>query len=727
MKIITTSPALLPAVGLVAGTAAATVFATVPLPAAALLLALALALGRPPGHLLAGFALGLLLGAAGGRPDAELAGWLEAERPVTVLARVDGHPWREDDQTLFFARTVRVRQGRRVATPAVDFLAAMPAGATPPARGSTVRLRGYLRRSAGFANGAGPTRPGPWRLRLKSARLLDVEEPPGLVDAAAGRLRRRVESVLDAAGSGAVGEAAPGLAEQRGLAVVRALVLGDRSHLPDPWRQALRRSGLAHLTAVSGLHVGVVAGLILVAAGPLPARWRLAVAAVGIAGYLLLVGPRPSVLRASLMGLAVIAALLMERPPQALQGLAVGVALLLVEEPSRISDLGFQLSAAATFGILLGSTPVAERLRLLPGWLRPPLAVSLCAQVATLPFTLPLAGGVPLLAPLWNLVAVPWLAVVLVTSFFWLAVAAASAPLGCALLGVLGGLAAPLGGLASLPPATAPALPVTDAELRADPDAAELWMLDVGQGDAVLLRDGDRAVLVDGGGWPAGDLGGRLLLPVLRAAGVGKLRAVALTHPDRDHCGGLRDLVRYLPVDELWMGPGWGEDRCAGELMAAPGTRWRVLWRGERLRLGRWRLEVLHPPPGARRERNDRSLVLRAAVGRRRVLLTGDVEAAAERRLVSRYGADLRSDVLKVAHHGSRTSTSRSFLDAVDPRLALVSAGRSNPYGHPAPEVLDRLAERGVRVLRTDRAGLVRLRFGPDGRLAAHRPGWPRL
>jgi competence protein ComEC len=236
----------------------------------------------------------------------------------------------------------------------------------------------------------------------------------------------------------------------------------------------------------------------------------------------------------------------------------------------------------------------------LPRWLRTPLAVSVCAQAATLPFTLSLAGGVPLLAPLWNLVAVPWLGVALLASFLWLAVAAASASLGGLLLTLLGGLAAPLGGLASLPPATAPAWPLAlGAELDADPDAVELLMLDVGQGDAVLLRDGDRAVLVDGGGWPAGDLGGRLLLPVLRAAGVGRLRAVALTHPDRDHCGGLRDLVRYLPVDELWMAPGWGEDRCAGELMAAPGTRWRVLWRGERLRLGRWRVEVLHPPAPA--------------------------------------------------------------------------------------------------------------------------------
>ncbi|RMH18317.1 MAG: MBL fold metallo-hydrolase [Acidobacteria bacterium] len=251
-------------------------------------------------------------------------------------------------------------------------------------------------------------------------------------------------------------------------------------------------------------------------------------------------------------------------------------------------------------------------------------------------------------------------------------------------------------------------------------------MLDVGQGEALLLRDGRRAILVDGGGWPQGDLGSRVLVPALAARGVRRLDALVMTHPDRDHCRGLVDLVRQLPVAEVWSSPGWTPP-CAVELISAPGPRWRPLWAGDERRLGRWRLAVLHPPPAASRRRhggdNDRSLVLAASVHGRRVLLTGDLEAAGERRLLRASREALAADVLKVAHHGSKTSSTAAFLRAVAPRLALISAGRHNPYGHPAAPVLARLEGAGIRVLRTDRGGAVELTIPAGGPLRIRRPG----
>ena len=254
----------------------------------------------------------------------------------------------------------------------------------------------------------------------------------------------------------------------------------------------------------------------------------------------------------------------------------------------------------------------------------------------------------------------------------------------------------------------------------------ELAMIDVGQGDSILLRDGGRAILVDGGGWLNGDLGGRVLLPALLAEGVHRLDALVMTHPDRDHCAGLVDIAAYLPVDEVWTAPGWDLSGCAGRLLALPGVRTRFLAKGQRRTLGHWRLTVLHPEADDRHEVNERSLVLLAEVRGRRVLLTGDIESWAEHHLADCCARFLRTDILKVAHHGSRTSSTATFLDAASPRLALISAGVDNLYHHPAPDVVERLEEHGARILRTDLGGEILVRFQEDGRLRIETPGAPR-
>jgi competence protein ComEC len=142
--------------------------------------------------------------------------------------------------------------------------------------------------------------------------------------------------------------------------------------------------------------------------------------------------------------------------------------------------------------------------------------------------------------------------------------------------------------------------------------------------------------------------------------------------------------------------------------------------------VGRWQLTVLHPERAESRGTNERSLVLRAEVLGRSVLLTGDMESWAESRLLDCCERQLHVDILKVAHHGSKTSSTESFLDAVSPHLALISAGVKNLYHHPSPIVLDRLREHGARVLRTDRNGMVLLRFQADGRTHLELPGEPR-
>ena len=266
---------------------------------------------------------------------------------------------------------------------------------------------------------------------------------------------------------------------------------------------------------------------------------------------------------------------------------------------------------------------------------------------------------------------------------------------------------------------------VSTPETPTDPD---LMLIDVGQGESIMLRDGNRTLLIDGGGWSQADIAQSILIPTLTRWGVARLDAVVLTHPDLDHCGGLLALASYLSIDNLYTSVGWQGNDCASSLLSRAGIDAHPLWRGERLALGRWQIEVLHPGAGARLGRNDRSLVLRASVLDRQVLLTGDLETAGEGQILGTFDPEHLGpvDVLKVGHHGSRTSTSIAWLERLRPRLALISCGGWNRYGHPAGQTLERLADVGARVLRTDIHGAIRLRFSADGGMHIELPGLPR-
>ena len=704
-----------------------------------LLLALAVA-GRR--FVLAALALGLLAGWCRPPPAPPVEG-----RPVTLSGSLE-RPWRRVDDGWLASLAVRhYRQGRRVELWRERVRLSLPGDAPPPS-GRPTRVRGLLRRAPGLANGA-PVGPGPWRLRLKSRRFLESDEAPRW--APAWRLgqwaRRRVDAAL-AAGAG-----------RPGARLARALVLGDAAELPQRWRRGLRAAGLAHLVALSGLHVGLLAGCCLMAAAPLRRGWGPVMGAFAAVAFLVIAGARPALVRATAMGLLAASALTLDRRPHGLAMLAILAAALALAEPALLGEPGYQLTCAATGGILWLTPRLEVRWTGLPGWLRRPLALTCGAQLGGLPWALPAFGLLSPLAPLWNLVAVPWTALCLAGCLAWTALALLWPAAASAALPWLDAAAWPFAAVGGLPPtisrpvplwlpawAVLPAAgalawvllrparrwPLAGAALvgwamLSPPAALELRMLDVGQGESVLLRDGGRAMLVDGGGWRHGDLGGRILLPALARIGVRRLDAVVLTHPDLDHCGGLVDLASYLPVAQVWTAPGWRSKPCALDLSTLTGTRLRPLWAGERAAVGRWRLLALHPGPGGVGAGNERSLVLAAEAPGLRVLLTGDVGAATERRLLRRWPrAALRADLLKVAHHGSRSSTSTELLRAVRPRLALISCGLGNRYGHPAPEVLRRLAGFGVACLRTDRSGEIVLRRSAAGRWLVSTPGLPR-
>jgi len=752
---------LLPAAAFAAGTLLAFQASYLPVSLLAILALLSLALGRRAGICLAFLSLGLLAAVVRLDLSPRPADRLRLESPVEAVVKIAGH-WTADGEGWSApTRVVRLRQGDLVKTPPLQVILHLPDPEEPPPPfGSTVRVKGYLTRSRGFANRI-PVPPGPWRLRVKSRQLMNPEAPPGALARLSGAIRLRVEDAYTAAGPESQGG-------RQGKALARALVLGDVSGFPLEWKRGLRVTGVYHLMSVSGVHVALVAGAVWLLGGWLPRRIRLLLALASILLYLLLVGPLPALVRAAVMGALAVAALLAERPPAAANALGWAAILLLIDQPDLALSPAFQLTVAATAGLLLIAPPLAERWRnrVVPSWLTKSIAASVGAQLATLPWALPRFYMLSPLAPWLNLPAVPWTGLALIAALAWTAVALVSPSWAGSLLPVLDLLAAPfswpsrtppevwlpvplalsagwawllaaaLGALLFLPVrrglvvlgAGAACLGVCAAAgwpepARRDP---ELAMIDVGQGDSILLRDGDRAILVDGGGWDGGDLGGRVLLPALLGEGVRRLDALVMTHPDLDHCGGLVDIGAYLSVGEVWMAPGWDPAGCAGKLMALPGARLRLLSKGYRTTLGRWRLTVLHPEADDRHEVNERSLVLLAEVHGRRVLLTGDIESWAEHHLADCCARDLKADILKVAHHGSRTSSSYTFLEAAAPRLALISAGVKNLYHHPASEIVERLQEHGARILRTDRNGEVVIRFREDGRMGIETPGAPK-
>jgi competence protein ComEC len=241
---------------------------------------------------------------------------------------------------------------------------------------------------------------------------------------------------------------------------------------------------------------------------------------------------------------------------------------------------------------------------------------------------------------------------------------------------------------------------------------------DVGQGDSCLLElPGGPVVLVDGGETSA-HAGERIIAPFLEARGLDRLDAVVATHSDSDHIGGLPEVFGELTVGWLIEGPTQSDSQAYRRLV---GAAEREPARRETVFAGDWieapmgaRLLFLHPPRGAAYSNsNNQSLVLMADWRECEILIAGDVERAAERDLLA-SGADLACDVFKVSHHGSALATSEAFLERARPRLAVISCGRNNPYGHPAPEVVERLTSAGITVARTDRDGAVTVRS--DGR-----------
>ncbi|MEY2848967.1 MAG: hypothetical protein RI885_1632 [Actinomycetota bacterium] len=557
-----------------------------------------------------------------------------------------------------------------------------------------------------------------------------------------------------------------------GAALLPGLAVGDTSAVGDVLDQAMKASSLSHLTAVSGANCAVVVGLVMLIGGliGLGRGWRVLLSIVTLIGFVILVTPEPSVLRAAVMAAIVLLGIAAGRQSAGLPVLAVAVIALLTIDPWLARDYGFVLSVLATAGLLLLAGPLSTAIgRVLPAPLAVLVAIPLAAQFACQPVLVLLAPTLPTYGVVANILAgpaapvatvlgllacvvapaAPWLAGLLVHLAWlpasWIAGVAAffaaapgsrlpwfgdaggvtvTALVTIAIVVLLlapSGLPRPLWMIAAVTVSVIVAgyagIAVGGAVRTAITRPSD-WVYgacDIGQGDASLVRSDDRIAVIDVGPEP------ERMTACLDALGIARVDLLVLTHFDLDHVGGAQALVGR--VDTVLTGPvDRPEAQRVVDLLSAGGARIENVSRGHTGSLGRFRWTVLWPTDPLRgvEPGNDASVTMYfdAAADCTACpsgLFLGDLGESAQARMIAPTSLG-RVDVVKVAHHGS-ADQSAALYERVRASVALIGVGADNDYGHPTDRLLDILTSTGTEVTRTDLDGLVLLAPAPDGGL----------
>ncbi|MBI5399378.1 DNA internalization-related competence protein ComEC/Rec2 [Candidatus Saganbacteria bacterium] len=553
-------------------------------------------------------------------------------------------------------------------------------------------------------------------------------------------------------------------------ALSNSIVFGSQAaQLASSVKETYKQAGVAHLLVASGMQISLLSnvGMFFIKSLTLP-LWpgALIISLVNII-YALMVGWGASVLRALVMSEIMLLAWLFEREGEAYVSLAISVFVLLLWQPHFLFDIGFQLTFAATWSLFYIAPAISQKINDLwpkiPHFTTTILAVALAPTLATTPITLFHFNQVSIIGSVTNLFLLPWIDLLTILGgaatligLIYLPLAAVLANANLILLFLADKMVITLANcplaVIFLPTPSLPlligyylALILFVAWLRnkviikryskiimalavvaifvwhsaATFNARQLTitMLDVGQGDSIFVKTiNGKNILIDGGGK---GLGKKVVLPYLRRQGISQLDLVILTHPHDDHLSGLLELIGKIKIKAV-MEPGLIYDSLAyqrfRQLIAVNQIKYYLARAGERINFDQETLGLVLAPSAdnlvmGEDNVNNASIVFRLAFRRFRMLFVGDEEIEEERELLGMFGpGSLRADVLKIGHHGSATASSTDFLEAVKPKLGLISCGRHNKYHHPHKSALDRLISAGVNYLRTDQHGAITIK-----------------
>ncbi|MCU0641854.1 MAG: DNA internalization-related competence protein ComEC/Rec2 [Candidatus Margulisbacteria bacterium] len=642
---------------------------------------------------------------------------------VSLTGQVDNEPKVKNEQLHFPLKISRPATG--------TVYVSVPVGEGPLTYGDRVKVRGVVSESVQFANPLLPEGRKVLFLRSFYAEKLGSGGDPlvKLTLWLSGRFNLVLNRILP----------------QKEASLLGSFLLGGNvSPLDDETKERYRQAGLIHLLVVSGTQVSILIGVCLALTKSLGSPISASVAGTSFFNLLLVImtGAGASIVRAAIMGEVMLVGLLFGREKEIYTSLALSALILLVADASVLFDLGFQLSFLATWALVYIAPLLEKKLPKL-------LAISLAPLLATSPI---IAFNLSQITPgalLSNLLVLPWVECLVILGLattllgfvllplaqllgnaIWLALRALdliatgvaalpgssfyiAAPSFLLVLGYYAALIALLNGRRRLAAGVCLLALIWHfalAPVGFGPRELTVTFLDVGQGDCALLElPTGRKVLIDGGGTDRPEeedrIGTKVVMPFLRRKGINKLDLVMLSHPHNDHVGGLNPILARFKVEQV-IDNGAVYDLAAyrrfKELIRANKIKYAAGRTGDILDLGGGvKGQLFRPVVG---EVNSDSLAMRLVYGQISFLFTGDLEAPGEEQLLTRT---LRSTVLKVGHHGSRTSTTDQFLRSVSPRIAVVSVGQGNRYRHPAPATIAKMKNAGIKVYRTDESGAV--------------------
>ncbi len=551
---------------------------------------------------------------------------------------------------------------------------------------------------------------------------------------------------------------------------LKGLLIGDRGDISYEVKDAFINAGVMHILAVSGLHVVIVILIIfaLLIAFRVPEKYRIVFTCLFLVFYTFLTGQSPSVVRAVLMGIIVLGSQLFERKSDVYNSLALSAIVILFFDSKQLFNPGFILSFVAVFFLVALYPKLYSLKNYLPEKIQSitivkliygTVAVSLASAIGTLPFTSFYFGKISVIGIIANLFIVPLSNVVLAIGMLTVAVSyvsqwfagiyAETTKLITYLLlesvSIIGNFKYAyvdsyftfwsasvfylfIGFIFTLKPKIiwkriiifsliSATLAIYYSLMFPDNKILRVTFLDVGQGDAIFLEFPDeRNMLVDGGPKTSyRDAGERFIAPFLMRKGLKKIDYLLNTHPDHDHLGGIPYLLRKYEIGKI-IDAGLSDSSKIFQdykyLIDSLHLQHTIVKKGEIIdELQNVRIYILNPEASYDSVNslnfNNQSVVMKIVYGKTSLLLTGDVQSESENVMVSRYKNILHSDIIKCAHHGSKTSSTDDFIKYVNPKIALISVGLKNQFKHPSPEVIRRLRHRGIQIHRTDQEGAV--------------------